>query len=262
VRVHIVASLQETMFGFSYGEVLLILGATIAVVGPKDVPRIARAAGRLAGKAVGYVQSARGQMETILHQSQATQIHKELQDALAQVEAIRHEIRSVSIMNPGPMTRRFVENSGLMPSADNPVDKGSMTLHGTQRLAEGIHKNMESNSRVFKMDAPNSAQLQSQAAAYALLAESQGIENKPTGTFDDLSARQRGSIEGLPTVDKTVVLPVSAEITGVLPTRKDLAGSDIVLEAILEADVAHHAKEFFKQPEAQSLSGSGENIQK
>ncbi|GLJ12033.1 hypothetical protein SUGI_0182460 [Cryptomeria japonica] len=57
------------MFGFSSGEVLLLLGATVALIGPKDVPRIARAAGRLAGK----VQSARGQMETVLHQSQATQ---------------------------------------------------------------------------------------------------------------------------------------------------------------------------------------------
>ncbi|GLJ39789.1 hypothetical protein SUGI_0813230 [Cryptomeria japonica] len=71
--IHIVASLHETNFDFSYGEVLPLLGATVAVIGPKDVPRIARAAGRLAGKAVGYVQSARGQMETVLHQSQATQ---------------------------------------------------------------------------------------------------------------------------------------------------------------------------------------------
>jgi hypothetical protein len=89
------------MLGLSYGEVFLILGATIAVIGgkntflyvspsflicfssfkllwlvagPKDVPRVARAAGRLAGRAVGYVQSARGQMEHILHQSQANQV--------------------------------------------------------------------------------------------------------------------------------------------------------------------------------------------
>jgi Sec-independent protein translocase protein TatA len=62
------------MLGLSYGEVFLILGATIVVIGPKDVPRVARAAGRLAGRAVGYVQGARGQMEHILHQSQANQI--------------------------------------------------------------------------------------------------------------------------------------------------------------------------------------------
>ncbi|XP_057816028.2 uncharacterized protein LOC131029537 [Cryptomeria japonica] len=244
------------MFGFSYGEVLLLLGATVAVIGPKDFPRIARAAGRLAGKAVGYVQSARGQMETVLHQSQATQIHKELQDALAQVEAIRYEIRSVSLMNPGPMTRRFVEGSGPVLTSDNPLNNGSNTLQDTERMAH-----TESNSRVFEMGASSSAQLQSQAAAYALLAGSQGTEIKTVGASDDFSARQRESGH-LQKIDKTVVLPVSAELTGVLTKHKDFAGSDIVLEAILEADVARHAKEFFKQPEAQSLSGSVESVQK
>ncbi|KAM1329302.1 hypothetical protein ACFX2F_013483 [Malus domestica] len=36
------------MFGISYGELFLLIGATAALVGPKDLPRIARAAGRLA----------------------------------------------------------------------------------------------------------------------------------------------------------------------------------------------------------------------
>ena len=31
----------------------------------------------------------------------------------------------------------------------------------------------------------------------------------------------------------------------------DVKGSDIVLEAILEAEVAHNAKEFFSQPQNQ-----------
>jgi hypothetical protein len=43
----------------------------------------------------------------------------------------------------------------------------------------------------------------------------------------------------------------------------EFTGSDVVLEAILEADVAHHAKEFFKQPEAPAFSsGPVVNVQK
>ncbi|GMP99854.1 hypothetical protein CsSME_00047173 [Camellia sinensis var. sinensis] len=45
-----------------------------------------------------------------MHQTQARQVHKELQDTIAQLEAIRHEIRTVSFMNPGPLTRRLVDN--------------------------------------------------------------------------------------------------------------------------------------------------------
>ncbi|XP_045808494.1 transcription factor UNE12-like [Trifolium pratense] len=51
------------MLGFSYGEVFLLLGATADLIGPKDLPIISRTAGRLAGRAVGYVQLARGQIE-------------------------------------------------------------------------------------------------------------------------------------------------------------------------------------------------------
>lgn len=40
------------------------------------------------------------------------QVHKELQDTIAQLEAIRHEIRTISFVNPGPLNRRLVENGG------------------------------------------------------------------------------------------------------------------------------------------------------
>ncbi|XAR58594.1 hypothetical protein NMG60_11014061 [Bertholletia excelsa] len=76
------------MLGISYGELFLLIGATAAL----DLPIIARTAGRLAGRAIGYVQLARGQFDNIMQQTQARQVHKELQDTIAQLEAIRHEI--------------------------------------------------------------------------------------------------------------------------------------------------------------------------
>ncbi|KAH0461525.1 hypothetical protein IEQ34_009100 [Dendrobium chrysotoxum] len=62
------------MLGISYGELFLIIGATAALIGPKDLPFIAKAAGRLAGRAVGYVQMARGQFESVMQQSQVNQL--------------------------------------------------------------------------------------------------------------------------------------------------------------------------------------------
>ena len=44
------------------------------VVGPKDLPRIARMAGRLTGRSIGYVQLARGQFDNVMQQSQARQV--------------------------------------------------------------------------------------------------------------------------------------------------------------------------------------------
>lgn len=44
------------------------------MLGPKDLPIIARTAGRLSGRAIGYVQMARGQFESVLQQTQARQV--------------------------------------------------------------------------------------------------------------------------------------------------------------------------------------------
>jgi Sec-independent protein translocase protein TatA len=62
------------MFGISYGELFLLIGATAALVGTKDLPIVARTAGRLAGRAIGYVQLARGQFDNVMQQSQARQV--------------------------------------------------------------------------------------------------------------------------------------------------------------------------------------------
>ncbi|KAI3672406.1 hypothetical protein L6452_38494 [Arctium lappa] len=47
-------------------------------------------------------------------------VHKELQDALSQMDAIRHEMRTNSFMNPGPLiTRMLMDNVGQTPTKDN-----------------------------------------------------------------------------------------------------------------------------------------------
>ncbi|KAH0641938.1 hypothetical protein KY289_032912 [Solanum tuberosum] len=64
-------------------------------------------------------------------------------------------------------------------------------------------------------------------------------------TLKSVSIEREGLSELTDESGSIVVLPVSAESAGLLPKRVTGAkGSDIVLEAILEADVAKNAKEF------------------
>ncbi|KAM1036827.1 hypothetical protein FF1_031765 [Malus domestica] len=223
------------MFGISYGELFLLIGATAALVGPKDLPRIARAAGRLAGRSIGYVQLARGQFDNVMQQSQARQVHKELQDALAQLESIRYEVRSISLMNPGPMTRKLIDN------IQDPAPLSSGTNISLEKSKEE-QKSINSDSTLRTSAAPN---FHSQATAYAKLAESDTVK---TGTL-----KSRAEKDDL--YDESglfIVLPISAESTGMLPNRKEnVKGSDLVLEAVVEAEVARNAKDFFSQPENQ-----------
>ncbi|KAK1267119.1 hypothetical protein QJS04_geneDACA021867 [Acorus gramineus] len=202
------------LFGISYGEIIILIAATTVVIGPKDLPNIARTAGRLAGRAIGHVQMARGQFESVLQQSQASKVHKELQDTMAQLEAIRHEIRSVSFLQPGPYTRKLMDSS-------------------TESYPANLH---------------------SQATAFARLAETPAVK---TGSFNtNVNTDDFNNVAGLLTV-----LPVSAESAGLIPNHgDDTKGSDIFLEAIVEAEVARNAKQFFEQHQDQIQSAAASEL--
>lgn len=58
------------------------MGSLYFYVGPKDLPIIARTAGRLAGRAIGYVQLARGQFDNVMQQSQARQVPPSINQTL------------------------------------------------------------------------------------------------------------------------------------------------------------------------------------
>ncbi|WJX18552.1 hypothetical protein P8452_08342 [Trifolium repens] len=222
------------MLGFSYGEIFLLLGATAALIGPKDLPIISRTAGRLAGRAIGYVQLARGQFESVMQQSQARQVHKELQDTMAQLDAIRHEIRSISIINPGPLTRSL-----------NNLDQAPISNDNRKPEMAGVNTSISSYTKDSTPLPSNSFNMQSQATTYARLAEAPAIKNGSLASSTEVEKTKDGL--------QLIVMPVSAENTGLLPNRggADVKGSDIVQEAILEAEVAHNAKEFFSQPQNQ-----------
>ncbi|KAL8104212.1 hypothetical protein AgCh_028441 [Apium graveolens] len=197
------------MLGVSYGQLLLLIGAVVAFNGPKDFPRVSRIAGRLAGRAIGYVQLARAQFDVIMHQSQAHQVHKELKETMAQLEAIRHEIRTVSFMNPGQLTTRLVDNLDKTTAAN--------VILFPWRGVEGTEPEKVTEENVSR------------------------TTSKGSGTSE--ISGDSGLLS---------VLPVSAESVGLLPKRKgNVRGSDLVLEAIVEAGVENNAKEFFTQPQSQ-----------
>ncbi|AES60790.2 sec-independent protein translocase TatB-like protein, putative [Medicago truncatula] len=215
------------MLGFSFGEIFLLLGATAAVIGPKDLPMISRTAGRLAGRAVGYVQLARGQFDSVMQRSQVNQVHKELQETMAQLEAIRHEIGSISFINPGPSTRRH----------DN-LDQASISNDNRKPEYAGVNNSISSHTKDSTSLPSKSLNMQSQATAYASLAQAPAVKNG--------SSANSTEVEDVKVGLQLIVMPVSAENTGLLPNRggADVKGSDIVQEAILEAEVLVDALSF------------------
>ncbi|KAG7604795.1 hypothetical protein AtNW77_Chr5g0126721 [Arabidopsis thaliana] len=222
------------MLGLSYGELLLIVGATAALVGPKDLPIIARAGGRLFGRAIGYINMARGHLDGVMKQPQMQEISKEVQDLRAQVDAISHGAR-FSLFDSSPLTRR-VDNQKTQESSPSTTNGNvtSVNVEEKQKPVDHYTKAQE-----FSGSSSASVNLHAQATSFARLSET-------------LSGKTHTISSDSP------VLPVSADMAKLLPQRKESArGSDLMLEAVLEAEVAHKAKSFFAQAEKETPALKG-----
>ncbi|KZV18304.1 hypothetical protein F511_25408 [Dorcoceras hygrometricum] len=199
---------------------------------------------------------AHGQFESFMQQSQARQAHKELQGTISQLEDIRHEIRSISFMNPSPLTRRLVDNIA------KPKAVGTETLKPHEEVAAivettttiAIPKGLDHDSTTS-----SPCDIHSQAMTYERLAESSSLNVKSMDEFLNELTDESGQF---------TVPPKSVESAGLLPKSKvisiscfsyahsciceaykrvNVRGSNLLLEDVLEEDVAHNAKEFFAQ---------------
>uniref|UniRef100_A0A0A9DJM0 Uncharacterized protein n=1 Tax=Arundo donax TaxID=35708 RepID=A0A0A9DJM0_ARUDO len=240
---------------------------------PSDMVKIARTAGRMTGRAVGRLIVARRQLDEILGQSAATKVHKELKDAMTQLDSIRYEVQNLSRLTPGQFAMRQ-HNSGMAEARTSDASDGSATKLEEFRheICSIIRDEVESfcrtrsvpiqnfasttearkfdvadnpttqKSKDMKMANTGSTDLHSQTMTYARLSEAPGIQmsSSLSGDYQEQFKESNGLLN---------VLPISAESAGLLPSCSEgPTGSDIVLEAVLEAEVAENAKLFVSQP--------------
>ncbi|KAM0888053.1 hypothetical protein ACQ4PT_028590 [Festuca glaucescens] len=272
------------MLGVSTGQLLVILGACSVMMKPSDMIKMARVAGRMTGRAVGRLMLYRRQMDDIFEQTAAKKINTELQDAMSKLQSIGYEVQNLSRITPGQYIKRQHNTEGpaeagtydgsapkqeefrdeirnmirdeiqsfcrknpdqFTRSLDNPdaiKNPASMAearkLDITDRSTMATYKDMESADT-------SSTNLHSQAMMYARLSESPEIKmSSLKGVSCGEQFKESGGLLN--------VLPISAESAGLLPSRTDEPkGSDLLLEAVLEAEVAENAKFFVSQPHDQ-----------
>jgi len=238
--------------------------------------KIARTAGRMTGRAVGRLIVARRHLDEILGQSAATQVHKELKDAMTQLDSIRYEVQNLSRLTPGHFNTRQ-QNTGMAEAgksvaSDVSVAKPEEFRHeirsiireeiesfcrtrpdSTQNFASttDVRKvdvaddHMSLKSKDMKIAGTGLTNLHSQAMTYARLSEAPGLkaDSSLSGNYQEQLQENNGLLN---------VLPISAESAGLLPNRSGgPTGSDLVLEAVLEAEVAENANFFVSQPHDQ-----------
>ena len=124
-------SVASRFLGFSYGEILGTTVAAVVLLGPKDVPMLAKSLGRMTGKIVGYSHVYREKLEKILDESEVKELHDDLRGTTKALENVVGEIRS-----------------GLRSSPSGSIGKKSRgeeeEKEATRRANEGM--NMKTNS--------------------------------------------------------------------------------------------------------------------
>ena len=138
----------QGFLGFSYGEILGTSIAAIVLLGPKDVPIIAKTLGRLSGKMVGYSHVYREKVERILEESgeEVKELREEMRGTTKALENVVGEIRGGFRRGGGlgeSFSRSRSEGSSSSRSSrsiDSEMRGGSNTRSGEQphRIFEGI----------------------------------------------------------------------------------------------------------------------------
>ena len=139
----------QGFLGFSYGEILGTSIAAIVLLGPKDVPVIAKTLGRLSGKMVGYSHAYREKVERILDESgeEVKELREEMRGTTKALENVVGEIRGGFRRGGGLVGESFSRSrsegsssSRSSRSIDSEMRGGSNTRSGEQphRIFEGI----------------------------------------------------------------------------------------------------------------------------
>jgi Sec-independent protein translocase protein TatA len=92
------------MFDVSWGEIAVITGVGLVLIGRKDLPKAAFVAGTQLGRVVGLLQGARARADRFGAHSELKQLQNELRSGLRELDAVKSEL-AVSMSAGGMMGR-------------------------------------------------------------------------------------------------------------------------------------------------------------
>ncbi len=105
------------MFDFSWSEILLIALVALVVIGPKDLPRVLRAAGKWAAKARAVASEFRSSIDQMIRESELEQVRKEVEKVAA--TDIGHEIEKS--VDPKGELQTALQPPELTEAVNNPT---------------------------------------------------------------------------------------------------------------------------------------------
>eukprot|EP00949_MAST-11_sp_MAST-11-sp1_P002672 g2672.t1 len=110
------------MFDFSIGQITLTAVAAAVLIGRKDLPKVARGAGRGIGKMVGFVARTRAGFEEASSAGEIGKIKHDLAKSISELEQLRTEM---SMASAAGVTRavRAVRATGVQQDVGDTASK-------------------------------------------------------------------------------------------------------------------------------------------
>lgn len=112
-------------FGVGYTELLVIAIVAIIVVGPKDLPRVLRAIGRMTAKMRGLAREFQGHLDSAMRESGFDEVKKDLQSIRNPVAGLKDDI-GASFKKQDEAVKTLLNDSGktkgeALPKAAEPA---------------------------------------------------------------------------------------------------------------------------------------------
>ena len=131
------------MFEISWGELVVLTGVGLTLIGRKDLPSAARMAGTQVGRLVGLLQGARARADRFAAHNELKQLQNELRSGLRELDAVKSEL-VVSMSGRGLMGRGL----GATVSSVNKLRATATTSSMPTSLPPSIPSAMASSTAI------------------------------------------------------------------------------------------------------------------
>ncbi|KAL4419545.1 hypothetical protein ABPG77_006876 [Micractinium sp. CCAP 211/92] len=249
------------MLGVSMGELLVLVAAAAWAFGPNELPRVARAAGRLTGQATGFLYRTRARFFKFAEETEMNKLHQEMQATMYQLNAIRSELQGgINLFQPGPLTQRVLSIKPMPGNSEGMPPDMLSAQQGHQPAAAGLGQAAPTAAPPPLQQQPaapaaSQADLGSFAASALLAADRQQHVQRPQqlgaaqgaaalrpppqqGHEQQAQGQEQGQVpeEVLDDAQHPLTVPVSAVAAGWAPDRSGRAptGSEVFLDALAE----------------------------
>ncbi len=109
------------MFDFSFGELALVAVVALVVLGPEKLPRVARTAGHLLGRARTYANQVKSDIDREMHLDELRKLQQEAQDAARSFETSVNQFGQTVESEAAKLEQAVTDGSGTSNGLDDPL---------------------------------------------------------------------------------------------------------------------------------------------